>query len=148
MIVDRLENLERYRALDVRIYSALHYLATTDIDRLEVGEHPIDGRDIFAIVADYALKPREQGRLEAHRKYLDIQYLACGTEWLGYVPLADQAVSQAYSGESDVVFFAGESSLLQLDAGMFAILYPEDLHMPGIGDPQQRVRKVVVKVKI
>ncbi|HDH52856.1 MAG TPA: DUF386 family protein, partial [Nitrospirae bacterium] len=75
------------------------------------------------------------------------QYLVKGSELMGYVPLSDQAVSVEYDDEGDVAFFEGHSLFVKLDKGMFVIFFPEDLHMPGIGDGDP-VRKVVVKVKI
>ena len=73
MIVDHLENIETYQSLGPRISVALNYLKTTDFSQLEIGEYSIDGRDIFAIINDYALKPETEGRLEAHRECIDIQ---------------------------------------------------------------------------
>ncbi len=147
MIVDRLENIQTYQPLGRRISVALAYLQTTDFSQFEIGEYPIEGKDIFAIVNDYALKPETEGRLEAHREYVDIQFLAQGGESIGYVPYREQQMISEYNAEGDYAFYAGTSSLIRLEQGMFAIFFPEDLHMPGIGDPNERVRKVVVKIR-
>ena len=66
---------------------------------------------------------------------------------MGYVPMSDQAVTAEYDDEKDVVFFEGSPLFVKLDKGMFVIFFPEDLHMPGIGDGGP-VRKIVIKVKI
>jgi len=147
MIVDRLVNAKSYTCLDSRIATAIEYLETTDFSVLAPGEYPIDGRDIFAIVNDYNLKPLAEGRLEAHREYIDIQYLARGAELIGYAPLKRQEESTPFDSEADAGFYQGDSSLILVEEGMFALFYPDDLHMPGIGDPQTRIRKVVVKVR-
>jgi YhcH/YjgK/YiaL family protein len=147
MIVDRIENFEIYQSLGPRIAEALRYVEATDFSRLDAGEHSIQGRDIFAIVSDYNLKPLAEGRLEAHREYIDIQFLARGAESIGYAPAGDQQLLAEYDAEGDFAFYAGDSSLIRLEEGMFAIFFPQDLHMPGIGESDQRVRKVVVKVR-
>ncbi len=147
MIVDRIENFEKYTPLGQRISLALAYIRATDFSQFEVGEYPVSGRDVFAIVSDYALKPESQGRLEAHRKYIDIQFLAQGGESIGYLPFSGQQETVAYDEPGDFAFYAGDPSLVHLEQGMFAIFYPEDLHMPGIGEPDKSVRKVVVKVR-
>jgi YhcH/YjgK/YiaL family protein len=147
MIVDRLENMQKYQPLGRRISVALAYLQATDFSQVEIGEHPIEGKDIFAIVNDYALNSETEGQLEAHREYIDIQFLAQGGESIGYVPYREQQMISAYSAEDDCACYAGTSSLIRLEQGMFAIFFPEDLHMPGIGDPDEKVRKVVVKIR-
>lgn len=146
MIFDRLENAERYKTLDARIATALDVLQKTDFRTIEKGEYAIEGRDIFAIVNDYNLKPLSAGRLEAHRKYIDIQFLARGSEKIGYAAFCDQVETTPFDVEADVGFYAGDASLMPLDEGMFAIFYPDELHMPGIGEPFARARKVVLKV--
>lgn len=148
MIVDRIDNLQRYQGFGKRLYDALCYVRSTDFSQLAVGEHQVDGRDVFVIVNDYALKPASEGRLEAHRKYVDIQYLAQGSEEIGYAPLGAQEIVVDYDPAGDYALYEGSSSLVRLKQGMFAIFFPEDLHMPGVGDPGRRVRKVVVKVRL
>ena len=147
MIVDRLENFGKYMALGQRISDALAYLNTTDFSQLDTGEYSIEGKDIFAIISDYALKPESEGRLEAHRDYIDIQFLAQGGESIGYIPYDGQQVLSEYDEKGDYTFYVGSSSLIRFEQGMFGIFYPEDLHMPGIGKSGERVRKVVVKVR-
>lgn len=147
MVIDRLENSALYEALGARIAKGLEYLRSTDFAVLEPGEYPVDGRDIFAIVNDYMLKPESQGRLEAHRRYIDIQYLARGAEQIGYAPFCGQQETTAFDDKADVGFYSGSASLTRVEEGMFAIYYPGDLHMPGIGDPANSVRKVVVKIR-
>jgi len=148
MIIDRLDNYRQYQGLGERIFAGLIYLNTTDFSQFEPGEHPIEGKDLFAIINDYNLKSVTEGRLEAHQRYLDIQYLAQGGESIGYVPLTGQSMCSEYNEGGDYSFYIGTSSLIRIEQGMFAIFYPDDLHMPGIGAPGERVRKVVVKVRI
>jgi YhcH/YjgK/YiaL family protein len=148
MIVDRLENLAVYLPLGGRLARALRLLQTRDFSGLACGRHPLEGDDIFALVNEYPLKPRAEGRLEAHRKHIDIQYLLCGGETMGYAPLQEQPPLAAYDAAADLIFYAGDASMLSVEQGMFAIFYPGDLHMPGLGSPAARVRKVVLKVRI
>ena len=148
MIVDRLENANVYHSLGAGIARAFAYLQSTDFSALAPGEYPIDGRDIFAIVNEYNLKPLVEGRLEAHRSYIDIQFMVRGAEQMGYAPWQGQEESCPFEVEADYGFYYGESSLVLVEEGMFALFYPQDLHMPCIGDPLERVRKVVVKVRV
>jgi len=148
VILDAIEYSGKYEGLGPRIAAALRYLRETDFSDFAAGEYEIDGRDLFAIVADYKLKPLEDGRLEAHRRYVDVQFMARGGESIGFVSRGEQPVISEYDEERDFALYGGPSSLFRLKARMFAIFFPQDLHMPGIGDPVEGVRKVVVKVRV
>ena len=147
MIIDRIENYKNYENLGIKISLALNHIKTTDFDNKEPGRYDIDGDDIYVMVNDYNTKHISECRLEGHRKYIDIQYVVKGSELMGYLPLSDQAVTAEYDDEKDVVFFEGSPLFVKLDKGMFVIFFPEDLHMPGIGNGEP-VRKIVIKARI
>jgi len=45
--------------------------------------------------------------------------------------------------------FSGETTQLPLEAGMFAIFFPQDIHRPCMQiDGPEKVKKVVIKVKL
>ncbi|MBU0945761.1 MAG: YhcH/YjgK/YiaL family protein [Proteobacteria bacterium] len=148
MIIDTLNNAFLYRSLGPRIASALDYIKTTDFSSMAVGRHTIDQDRLFAIVNDYQTIPCTEVELEGHRRYIDVQYLVSGTELIGYAPLLEQTPFREYNNEEDDVLYRDEATFVRITAGMFAILYPHDLHMPCIGEVPVAVRKVVVKVMI
>jgi len=148
MIVDRIENYALYTGLGDRIRAALEYIRTTDFDHADAGRHDLDGDRLFAIINDYETIGRKEGQLEGHRKYIDIQYVVRGTEWIGYAPLSGQTVAIDYDPEDDCLLFEGEATFIRFETGMFAIFFPQDLHQPGTGNESIPVRKVVVKVKV
>ncbi|GIU06425.1 MULTISPECIES: YhcH/YjgK/YiaL family protein [unclassified Shewanella] len=153
MIVDTLANRNIYTAINPRIASALEHLATTDFSQLEVGKYELDGKNLFVIVNDYQTQPKEQQAFEAHEQYIDVQYVVSGEEEFGYLPLANQTQSKAYFADHDFANYDYESNkddaaFIPLKAGMFALFFPGDIHMPGTGDNASQVRKVVIKVKV
>ncbi|UML94251.1 YhcH/YjgK/YiaL family protein [Shewanella xiamenensis] len=153
MIVDTLANRHIYQSLSPRIATALAHLASADFSQLPVGNYHLDGEDIFVIVNDYHTKPQSTEPFEVHQKYIDVQYVVSGEEEFGYLPLADQTPSKPYFEKHDYAEFDYESnkanaSYIQLKAGMFALFFPGDMHMPGTSDTPTAVRKVVIKVKI
>jgi len=94
-------------------------------------------------------RTEQEGKLEAHRKYIDVQYVISGEEQMGYVPLNGQQILEPYKEENDIIFFTGEKSFIKVSSGMFAIFFPEDVHMPGIMTKQSLpVKKLVIKVRI
>ncbi len=148
MIIDRIENAPLYRGVGKRLAVALDVLKANQLPWLEAGRHELDGPRMYASVQEYASKPREQGKWEAHRQYIDVQYVAKGSELIGVADLRTLQVSEAYDPARDLEFFQGSGGyFVRLDAGMFAILYPHEAHMPCIAVAgAETVRKVVVKV--
>lgn len=149
MILDHLTNASLYQNLSPRIAQGLAALRTANLHLQPDGRYEIDGSRLFALVQRYDTKPAEQGKWESHRKYIDIQYLAQGTEVIGIAPLTQMTVTQPYSDEKDVQFLAGHGDKITLSAGMFAIFFPHDVHMPTLAVAQpEAVLKVVLKIAI
>ena len=149
MIIDKLTNSHLYSGLGERVNKAFDYLNNTDFSKTELGKYEIDGDNIFALVNEYNTKDEIEGKLEAHKKYIDVQFVAEGEELMGYAPLENQKVIDAYNQKKDITFYSGEKSFALVKEGMFAIFFPTDVHLPGIKvKDKSYVKKVVVKVKV
>ena len=149
MIIDNIKNSNIYHGLNPRIKAALNYLAETDFSQMELGRYDIDGNNIFAMVQEYETKPREEKVFEAHRRYIDVQYVISGIELMGYAHIDTLNIEQDYNETTDALFLSGEGNFLHTSMGTFTILYPQDAHMPGTAiDKPWKVRKVVVKVLV
>ena len=152
MIFGNIRNLETDgKYLGQPLVRGLEYLARTDFSALAAGRYEIDGTDAFALVQEYRTVPKKEKKPEAHRKYVDIQYIAQGSEIIGYA-LDDPAneVSQDCLAEKDVLNYATvrDEMELILTEGMYAVLFPQDVHRPGCDyDQGGAVRKVVLKIR-
>lgn len=129
---------------------ALEFLRRPGTGGLPDGKHEIDGARVFAMVQRYETIEPGEPKFEAHRKYIDVQFMAAGAEVIGWAPLGSMAVKEVYSVEKDICFGsvpAGGWTPLRLEAGQLAVLYPEDAHAPRLaaGAPAP-VIKIVVKV--
>jgi YhcH/YjgK/YiaL family protein len=148
MIIDKLSNSHLYESLSLRIRRALQYVRQTDLAATDVGRYEIDGSNLYAMVQQYSTKLREQGVWEAHRRYIDLQYVVQGTERIGYVHLS-RLTKGEYDEAKDFWRLTGEGDFLTLSSGDFMILMPEDAHMPGMAvDAPSPVRKVIVKIAV
>ena len=146
MIIDKIENAHLYKNLGDRIKKSFDYIMQTDLKNLQPGKYEIDADNIFALLSEYKTKPESEGKLEAHRKYIDVQYVIEGEELMGYAPLGGQRILDQYKEENDIVFFTGDKSFTKVSEGMFAIFFPEDVHMPGICVRRKsHVKKLVIK---
>ena len=86
---------------------------------------------------------------EAHRKYMDIQYIVKGKEVMGWADLADCQPATEFSEEKDIGMYSGDFNYITINEGMCYVVFPEDAHMPGrhLDVPNDFV-KVVVKLKV
>jgi YhcH/YjgK/YiaL family protein len=149
MILDKLENSAQYSVISENLRKGFEYLKNTDLENLETGRYEIDGKNVYAILSEYESKKPEDCRLEAHQTYADIQYIISGREAIGYAPLGGQTITSEYNPDKDIVFFSGETNQQILEAGMFAVFFPGDIHRPCMQiDGQEKVKKVVIKVRV
>jgi YhcH/YjgK/YiaL family protein len=148
MISDQLINAGLYRTLGPAIARGLQFLAETDLAGLAPGKQELDGKRLFALVSDYTPKPAAECRWEAHRHYIDLQYMVSGLERIG-VAFASRMRETSYEAARDLVWLEGAGDFLTFGAGQFLILWPGDAHMPGVtaGAPGT-ARKVVVKIAL
>ena len=149
MIIDRLANAHLYADLSPQIKQAFHYLKKTDLITLPEGKFEIDGQKVYASVQQYSTKLKEQGKWEAHRRHIDLQYVIHGTERIGYVPLRQLSPKGEYDELKDILFLSGAGDFLTLTSGQFMLLFPEDAHMPGMAvTVPAMVKKIVVKIAV
>lgn len=146
MILSALSQSDRYAALHPQFAQVFDYIRNTDLYALPPGRYLIAGEEVFAIVEHVPARTREMARLEAHRRYIDIQLVLEGDEQMGWKPLADcyNPVSE-HSMEKDIGFFHdAPASWVSVPPDHFCIFFPEDAHAPLIGTGQ--IRKVIFKI--
>lgn len=150
MIIDKLENSELYCSNE-SLRKSFEFLKTLNSDS-EEKRYELDD-NIFAVIESYPTKPLSEGRLEAHRKYIDIQMVLSGEETICWHNINGLSIETPYDVDKDILFFKLPEkidSLTTLYKGTFMLLYPEDGHMPQI-QAQERseiIKKVVVKIPI
>lgn len=148
MIIDTLENAEKYSHLHPLFPKAFAFIKSQDLKGIEAGKYPIDGTDLHASVSKKEGVIKEEAKFEAHDHYIDIQVCPEGSETLGWKPRNKCTdIKTPYNTEKDVTFFNDQpDTFFQLHEGQFAIFYPEDVHAPMIGEGL--IKKLVVKVKL
>ncbi|MBQ4267468.1 MAG: YhcH/YjgK/YiaL family protein [Clostridia bacterium] len=148
MIFDTLKNVDNYKGLG-RVYDALKFLSETDFSKIELGRYELDGDNIFYMVQSYDTNPSKTVS-EAHRKYIDIQFMVEGEEIIGVADISSEKELTEAKEENDVWFYNCKTEPLTLSAGKYMVLYPNDLHCPGVATNGKALtcRKVVVKVKV
>jgi biofilm protein TabA len=148
MILDALENAARYQNLHPGFRQGFEFLTRPNLAVHDSGKYELDGDRVFALINRDPGRGRGGARLEAHRKYIDIQFLAAGSEEIGWRPTSECCqLTDPYDPSRDIMFFGDPSyTWIALPVGKFLIFYPEDAHAPlaSTGDNV----KVVIKVAV
>src|SRR5947207_1244109 len=109
MILDLLAEAARYTALHPLFGAAFEYLRSTPLAELPLGKHVLDGDRLYVLVAREEGRTRTGAKLEAHRKYIDIQVTIAGNEEMGWRPTAECArVETPYDAARDIAFYLDE----------------------------------------
>lgn len=146
MVVDTLENLEKYVSLNPLFAQAVEYLKSTDLDAHEIGKITLKEGELMVNFSQTRPKTKEEAKLETHNQFIDIQIPLSGVEVMGYTPRTDLP-EEEYNAEKDITFYKGlAKDYLTITPGMFAIFFPQDGHAPGV--TSNGVKKVIVKVRV
>ncbi len=150
MIIDNLSNAQKYFCVHPAFQKAFEYIRSQNLETIEVGKYEIDSDKLKAIVSNKQgmTVAESAAKFECHDKHIDIQLCINGKEQMGWKP-RDTCTQQKgeYNPEKDVVFYNDAPDMyFELTNNQFAILFPEDVHAPMIGEGE--IRKMVVKVKI
>ncbi|MBO2517115.1 MAG: YhcH/YjgK/YiaL family protein [Clostridiales bacterium] len=150
MIIDRLVNRGAYTALGTQWDAAFEFLEKCQRGFPAPGRYEIDGDRVFASVQQYETSPAQERSYEAHARYIDIQFICEGIEYMGYAPADNMKDATHYDSERDCLnsATAEDEVMLCLRPGMFAVFFPQDAHKPGCqGEKPETVKKAVIKLR-
>ena len=159
MIYDHIKNIGLYKGLSAALDVALDYIASAKMP-LENGTTMLE-HGVKAVVSEYVTKEVNPKGYEAHLKYADVQFLMDGSEYIRCCPLEYLEPATEYDEAKDCRFYVepschserseGISSAVsfRLGAGYFAVVFPDDAHIPqlAVGTPAE-VKKIVMKVPV
>ena len=148
MIIDSIQNADKYFALHRSFAKAFEFIRKQNLETMEVSKFEIEGRDIHGFVSLKEGAIRAEAKSESHRNYIDIQVCPLGKEEYGWKPLEKCGPSnEGYNVEKDVSHYTETADInFTIEAGQFAIFFPEDVHSAGVAEGP--LKKLVIKVKI
>ena len=120
--------------------------AVNNLTSLEPKTYPLSNGNRFFVAVGTT---REPDLAEAHRKYMDIQYIVKGQEVMGYAPLSACTPAGEFNTEGDCGMYSGDFEFITITEGNCYVAFPEDAHMPGrhLEVPNDFV-KIVVKLAV
>ena len=139
------DHYHRHPALWEKVFA---YLEESDPEQLVKGKYSLAGDSLYVIVDEYRTEYIEKRDFEAHRRYIDLQYVISGQETIGVSPLKDYEVLKPYVEETDIAFYEMEGGVYRhADERVFFIFFPGDAHKPCISvDQSIPVKKIVFKI--
>lgn len=151
MVIDSLKNCAVYCSCHPLFEAAFNFLKKCTDENLPAGRYELAGKDLYAIVFEYELSEKPEPEYEAHKEYIDIQYMAAGSEAQWYDAVDNLYETVPYNHGKDVAFYSfneNSGSRLLLEEGFFAVYYPQDGHLPQMyAGKAERCKRVVVKIK-
>ena len=147
MIIDKIENLEKYASINPLFPKVVEFLKANDLNTMEPGKYEIDGKDLFVNIQMAKGKTPDEAVIETHNKMIDIQIPITASETFGYTQ-REQLPEVEYNAEKDITKIPdlAADSYVTCQPGMMAIFFPQDGHAPCIaGVPE--IKKAIFKVK-
>lgn len=152
MVFDNLKNCELYFGMHPRFREAFDFVKKAIAENLSAGKYEIDGKELWASVQEYTSKLESDAKAEAHKNYIDIQFIVKGTEVIEGFDIEKATPKSEYNDVKDVMFYEDNENAGKgvLTDGEYGIFFPHDVHKPGmcLNGNQDTVKKIVVKVKV
>ena len=110
--------------------------------------YPFDGGVVF--FQSGQTKALEDSQFEAHRKFVDVQVVLEGAEYVALEDLSNLEVVIPYSDERDVEKYIAETEhFMKITAGMAYVCFPWDGHKAVFHiDKPLKFTKAVIKLEI
>jgi YhcH/YjgK/YiaL family protein len=138
---------------DNRILKAVNLIESLNFSALPDSIFEIEGKHFYYTVSSYqTAADLKEKPAEAHRKYLDLQYVIYGKEIFGFADYSNIKKNRSdYNPEKDIELFDSidNESFFTLMQNHYAIFFPEDVHRPGLSkNNPSNIRKIVFKILI
>ena len=148
MILDHLDNADRYVNVHPGFAAAFEFLRSQDFSQYKEGRHEVDGERLYLMMNRCPGRGRSGAIFEAHRKYIDIQLTVSGVEEMGWRRTAScEQVKSPYNAEADYALYTDEPTFwMSTPPGYFAIFFPDDAHAPLAAECD--LVKAVMKVAV
>ena len=150
MIYDQIEYLSRLPLPGTICDKISEFLEKSPA--LPAGKYEIEGKRIYASIYCYTTIAGKESVFEAHQKYADLQLLLGGEEQIGVIQSDKLQAKTPYDATGDVILYesgATQYSSIVLQPGYFVLLFPRDIHMPGLATKVPGpVTKVVFKIAL
>jgi len=148
MIIDSLDNSEKYESLHPLFVKAFDFIKNTDFTLKKNAKIKTNDIHLFFDLMNIRGKEPDEAVLESHKKFIDIHVPLVGVERIGWKSSDTlMVISEPYNRIKDIMFFHDfPTTFIKLYPGQFAIFFPNEGHAPCIGEGD--IRKLVAKIEV
>lgn len=131
MVTDNIANADKYVSLHPEFRAVFEALKAYTEDT-PAEKNVIDGEKAFINYSSYVNKDAGECKFESHKKYIDIQFVVSGREFIDVCAADGLTYTENRLDEGDIAFFETPEkfSTADLGAGDFVILFPGEAHRP------------------
>ena len=143
------EFYEQYQKNPAQWTALFQWVATTDLQTIPAGRHPIEGTTLVASVEDSKNGPLEKRNSESHYHHIDFQYVVKGTERFGIIDHVSSTPKDKW--RDDVIHYNYDRDKVRFydsSPDRFFIFFPNDWHIAKVCNDtdDQDIRVIVIKV--
>lgn len=150
MIYDKLANIGRYKGMHANLDKAIAYIYEKKYLINHVGKNEILGEELYFNCPDSpTTKVLSFGKLEAHKKYIDIHIVIEGKETIAYTDISKCENIEDYNEADDYYLMDGKfDTKFLMDNTNFYIVFPDEPHLAVLAsdDEPMKIKKVIFKV--
>ena len=148
MVYDYFQNISIYKNLHKNFSLCIDFLKNNDLSKLKKGKYELLGENLYYVVTEY--NTQEPSFFEAHKEYIDFQFLISGKERVDFHNVDECSVCVPYDKKTDSVLLStGCFSSLQLSTNQFVIFFPSDAHRPCLKiKDTEKIIKIIFKIRI
>ncbi len=154
MIYGHISAKETEQAYAEPIREAIRYCRETDVSGMGESRIGLRGEELIVQICDRITGKKEEKLPEVHSRYAELQFMAEGSEYMGFYPdRGDNRILEDCLEEKDTLYYQenslSEEVMLLMTPGTYAVFFPEDVHRPFCQvEAPARVKKIVIKIAV
>ena len=154
MIYGHISAKETEQAYAEPIREAIRYCRETDVSGMGESRIGLRGEELIVQICDRITGKKEETLPEVHSRYAELQFMAEGSEYMGFYPdRGDNRILEDCLEEKDTLYYQenplSEEVMLLMTPGTYAVFFPEDVHRPFCQvEAPARVKKIVIKIAV
>ncbi len=142
-------NIEKNNNELEQLFPNINHVFNLDfLNNLKLGKTQLNDND-FCIKTEYQMRNLEEQFFESHKKYIDIHITIEGQELFAITNISELTGASSYDEAGDGIVYSKDNKISILKSskpGDVLVFYQQDGHMTSIGDLEDRVSKVIIKV--
>ena len=148
MIYDKVINIGTYLGIHPNLDIAIREIQQKRYVEWDLGRHEIDKENVYcnSVKIELSNKPN----WERHERYLDIHINLDGTEQIRCADVSDIKNWNTFSEQNDCAIapYSTNGICCPIKKDWFLVVFPQDAHMPGVGEMGDSSRKAIFKVRL